>query len=610
MKLPPVLFLAFANDQDQYLLMIQRERKNIIRTLRRHHDRQVIRVVAEPSTTLEDLFDHFNHYRDQVVIFHYGGHAAGTHLLLETDELGSEKARSRGLAQLLGAQENLQLVFLNGCATKDQVSQLFEYGVKAVIATSVKIDDRMATEFAEQFYLALSSHSNIKRSFEIARSYVLDQSQTGFSLDFGLAVWGESVEADIPWGLYIRPGAEEALQWSIAHNTPANTVVRNRYDYQNVVEVNLALIEILCEPLARFHPPLDFELNKDPLDIPSIKREIIDSFPIPIGEQVRKLFTRNIDPGQRDEMEKLSLTRLKQLIACYRKTLEFVSFIVLSQLWDEMNKNPAIKISEDHIVEFNAFFNLNKENWQSFNHVKLILNVMEIFDEYRIEGYMEELTGVRIAAENDPELYAAHHFMNTVHQQILNNDLEEGKIEEYCMDGELHLATILKAFAFLVKYKLSTITNIEIIKRRNQAAKFKHHQIMLSKALTTSHAGISEVGTVFNNYSDSKSVLFLKTENDEITDYLSMSPFIIDQNVLDGELSSRIYFFAYQDEGVLHYQYLNNPGDKLLLIDANHYHQIWDEFETFRAVILGKEKVDTVANLRSGASRFMKKRQR
>ena len=89
-----------------------------------------------------------------------------------------------------------------------------------------------------------------------------------------------------------------------------------------------------------------------------------------------------------------------------------------------------------------------------------------------------------------------------------------------------------------------------------------------------------------------------------------MSPFIIDQNVLDGELSSKIYFFAYQDEGVLHYQYLNNPGDKLLLIDANHYHQIWDEFETFRAVILGKEKVDTVANLRSGASRFMKKRQR
>ena len=43
-------------------------------------------------------------------------------------------AFSGGLAQLMGIQKELQLVFLNGCATKGQVEQLFAAGIKAVIA--------------------------------------------------------------------------------------------------------------------------------------------------------------------------------------------------------------------------------------------------------------------------------------------------------------------------------------------------------------------------------------------------------------------------------------------------------------------------------------------
>jgi hypothetical protein len=114
----PILFLSFANDRDDYLVMINRERKNIYRSLRRHHDEGTIQVEQEASSSLEDIFDVFRNYDNQVAIFHYGGHASGTHLHLEGSDTSTQKGYADGLAQLLGQQESLQLVFLNGCATK------------------------------------------------------------------------------------------------------------------------------------------------------------------------------------------------------------------------------------------------------------------------------------------------------------------------------------------------------------------------------------------------------------------------------------------------------------------------------------------------------------
>ena len=181
-------------------------------------------------------------------------------------------------------------------ATKTRVSQLFEYGVKAVIATSVKIDDRMATEFAEQFYLALSSHSSIKALALRLPGPMFDQSRPVLP-DFWLAVWGESVEADIPGDCASRPGAEEALLWSIAHNAPANTVVRNRYDYRRMSWSQPGSHWNLCEPLAGFHPPWTLSWIRDPLDIPSIKGDHRQLSPFPLVSRFMQTFYPKHRPG-------------------------------------------------------------------------------------------------------------------------------------------------------------------------------------------------------------------------------------------------------------------------------------------------------------------------
>ncbi len=609
----PIFLLAFANDLDAYLPTIKRERKNISRTLRRHHDEGLIQVVAEANSSLEDIFELVLNYDNQLAIFHYGGHAGGTHLQLESADVKNQKAYAGGLAQLLGTQESLQLVFLNGCATKDQVELLLKAGVKAVIATAVPIQDKMATEFAEQFYNALASHTPIQRAFQIAKAFISAKYQKFEEIEIFRDVVFQDMDVaekqEFPWGLYLNPAAEEVLSWSVPRRTSKKNILRTRFEYESRVDVNDLLIDIICEDVARYNPDLDYELNKQELDIPSIKREIIDSFPTPIGEHLRKLFTRSNNPEEPDDMELFTIPRLRQLGITYRTSMQFICFILLSQLWDEKHKNQDLEIGEDYIVDFNSFFALGPTNFESFDYVKLINTITEIFDDYQIPYFIDELKDLQINSAKDHELYEAYVFMNGMYESLLDDSIDAEAVEGLCLEAEQHLGIVLKEIAFLVKYKLVTIKNIELIKNRHESPRFQHNQITLNQALTVANTGISEVGIVFDNFTDNKSVLFIKADKGQVSGYLNLTPFIIDENALNNDYASKLFLYAFQDQNQYAYQFLNNLGDEPLKADREQYENIKSLFDRFKAEIFGQEYLPPAEAVRPKlTSRFSQKR--
>ncbi|UCH94966.1 MAG: AAA family ATPase [Candidatus Aminicenantes bacterium] len=215
----PVIVLTFANDRDRYLEMINRERKNIFKALRHYDDEEFIQVRKVESTSVEDIFELFSHYQDQVAIFHYGGHANGTHLQLETPGGESQLANALGLAQLMGQQKGLQLVFLNGCATLNQVELLLSVGVRAVIATSVVIDDKMAVEFAEQFYKKLAKQVTIQKAFETARAFITTRYGPSREIimhrDLSWKKEKKAADKEVPWGLYVNESSPGVLDWKL-----------------------------------------------------------------------------------------------------------------------------------------------------------------------------------------------------------------------------------------------------------------------------------------------------------------------------------------------------------------------------------------------------------
>jgi WD40 repeat protein len=220
----PVIFLAFANVRDgsvTYLRNLPEELRRIRAALEPARRAGLCDIVERMNTTMEEILDVFQHpeYRNRIAIFHYGGHANGYQLLLESSEGQKSPAYASGFAAFLGEQRGLQLVFLNGCSTKAQAQRLLDAEVKVVIATSQEIIDDIATELAVRFYAGLASSANIRTAFNEATAAIRTEiGDDWLSYYHGVAL----EEFRWPWDLYLNPAPEGSEQWNLpaAANDP------------------------------------------------------------------------------------------------------------------------------------------------------------------------------------------------------------------------------------------------------------------------------------------------------------------------------------------------------------------------------------------------------
>lgn len=218
----PVIFLAFANDRAHglgYLRNLPEEARRLQAALTSAEQANLCEVVLRQGVTIDQVLNIFQdkRYRNRIAIFHYGGHANGYQLLLETATGDTALADAGGLAAFLGQQNGLELVFLNGCSTQQQTQGLLDAGVATVISTSQAIDDRVATDFAARFYQGLASGATIQSAFNEAAAAI--KMVTGSETrHLYLAPDTETLPAGNerwPWALYLRDGAELVARWNL-----------------------------------------------------------------------------------------------------------------------------------------------------------------------------------------------------------------------------------------------------------------------------------------------------------------------------------------------------------------------------------------------------------
>ncbi len=218
----PVLFFAFANDQDErahYLRRLGEEARRIrsaLEDMAVRHD--LCELVIRQNATVDEVLDVFQEpkYRDRIAIFHFGGHANSYQLLLEDAQGKRAVADAGGLSAFLGLQKNLKLVFLNGCSTEPQVQGLLDANVPLVIATLGPIDDQMAADFAARFYQALGCGRNLGASYDEAVAAL--QTKAGGNprhLYLSASPLAAAPTDRWPWIRRLHPGAEITLAWSL-----------------------------------------------------------------------------------------------------------------------------------------------------------------------------------------------------------------------------------------------------------------------------------------------------------------------------------------------------------------------------------------------------------
>ena len=197
----PVILTAFANSYDTtYLSQLGQELNSLQKTLA---PLSYLRHVPLSGARTRHLVDTLNQYKEELLIFHFGGHADGEELMFE-DKAG----KVSGLAELFSLHPQLKLVFLNGCNTQSQAIQYIDLGIPAVIATTFSIEDGKARLFAEVFYEALVNGHTLQEAFILAKGTIkLDASNVPTNeilpIIRGLRLRKKAI-TEAPWRLYAR----------------------------------------------------------------------------------------------------------------------------------------------------------------------------------------------------------------------------------------------------------------------------------------------------------------------------------------------------------------------------------------------------------------------
>lgn len=168
MSWAPTILLAFANDAGAPLRELAAEQDELQAAFQQAKRDGKCEVVALAAATPQKLIKAFQEHPGQVRIFHYGGHSSQDAIFLKSAYRQNEGLKADNLAEFLALQEELELVFLNGCLSLGQARKYHESGIKAVIATNQKVGDEAARQFAQLFYRELAAGADIEMAFQRA----------------------------------------------------------------------------------------------------------------------------------------------------------------------------------------------------------------------------------------------------------------------------------------------------------------------------------------------------------------------------------------------------------------------------------------------------------
>lgn len=569
----PVVVLTFANDSDDHLPMLQSESKKLMQVLSPLHDKDVIEVYREESAETDEVVEIFNRFHHRISIFHYAGHANGQQLQLEKGA-----ANANGLAQLFEQQkEHLKLVFLNGCATKEQVDRLIQLGVPAVIATSSSISDSKAVEFAEWFYRGLGVWRTIQSAFDYAVA-ALTTKHNGIKVPEihmyrDLASIPTKTVDEMPWGLYFHPDREDILTWTLPEMPRPKAIFQTKDDFDK----NDYLQGIL-HGMIHFKPSIEESLHDEegePIDEREYLDIIIKNFPWTIGAQLQKLVSTTVQ-----QQAEPYLGRLQQISSTYVVSSQLVLYILLSQIWDEIeNGNLKSPLALSEII------NIEEKDYLIFDYLDTFKQYLPLLANNK--PFIEEFSDLAIVLDNkEHEVFKAYHFLESLKEGLFNQRISEAKAQAFCEESEFHLACLLNSLSFFVKYRMITVRDIQLVNHRHKKHVEYLHKMGSLNAYTSNRLSLfREPRPYIDQYTNSGSIILVKSLKN-VEDYLSLSPFVIDKNtftdIAQNALNIYIYSFFNNGEYIYH-----NVNTNIYNQDQHRVGQITTSMEEKREIKKG-----------------------
>ncbi len=597
-----VVYLAFANSQADPLPTLAREDEGVYGALINRSLKGNYLIHRDSYSTLEKMNEYLGKFDDNLAVFLYSGHAGKNALLLD-DEI----ANAAGIAHQLGKSArkgNLKLVVLNGCSTAGQVKRLLNEGIPVVVATHAPVNDKSATEFSLRFFRNLSENRmSIKDAFYDA----LGPAQTATERDLSIA---EKKPRDIN---FIEKTENGTALWDLFSNSPdaldVNPIpVADTRTSNSRFEPNEQLTKVLYDALAKAGNKNILELvqkeneGNEGVEIAEKQTRIVNNLPFPIAIHLQKLLCPTPDE-ENEGWDKVDHRRLEQIGMTFHVCVEFVGFILLSQLW-EMKVTGVIKdIPLPLLQMLKDYFYLPFTERTVFNYLPLIKSIRELFDdlsgESRIPFFVNELQDEELTSING-SYYQACIYLTQLRKQTFVGTISESDAQVMCEEAESKLCDFFARLGFMHKYSLTSIQNIDIQKYRHQSSStFSHQAVKLMRAIGKPEQNYY----ILSRFLDNRGIMLIKGDiklddqkrkryKGEDIAFLNLTPFVIDQNAFspNSDLSKPLFFGQYNKlNGAYEFKSVKRPKserDQLTVGSQDEFEALRLQLEAFRIGIL------------------------
>jgi len=563
MQQKPVIFLAFANDKEdnaRYLRNLDVERKGIREVLEKDEE---VEIVERVGVSLSEIFDIFQKYQNRIVGFHYGGHADGYQLLLESSKGSANSvAGGNGIVKLLADQKNLKFAFFNGCSTK-AFAEALQNALPVVISTESSIADEVAKDFAIRFYKGLAENLTIQKAYQQTLGFLTSHYGREPRGLYRKEITDVNVPKAAPWTLTLNPlRRSEVANWTLKPTTESQ-----KEGEAAANQVNQFLVEPLYEALAMHQPELLQRTEWKNKDLRRVKLLIIESFPYPISVNLRKLFSNTA------EIMAFSEARIRQLLQSYWDAQNFLALTLLSELWEIQFKNEGFMMDTSAVEKIKDFLSQPTKERQASTW-ELCKNILKDVEFAGETLFVSELADLLAVMEDENSQWSkACQFLDE--QEI---SLSVGEAKKSILATEENLAIVLKYLAFWIKYKLQVVKNILFHKIRSQEAKYQHSVLFFNHQNEELSEDERQEAQFFT---DSRSVILHKSQMPIPKEYLNLSPFFIDINSFRGAVNAQLFYCAGKaSPEKLHYQSIDNQ--QLIAVDGhNEFYEVKSLFDIF-----------------------------
>lgn len=159
-----VLFLAANPLKDNYL-KLDVEVRSITEKIRASEHRDSLQLIAALAVRPDDLLQLLNQHQPHIV--HFSGHGSESGEIILADNNGNPQAVSvKAMKALMKTlKDNIQVVILNACYSKEQATAITEV-INCAIGMNSAIKDPAAIIFAASFYRAVGFGRTAQEAFD------------------------------------------------------------------------------------------------------------------------------------------------------------------------------------------------------------------------------------------------------------------------------------------------------------------------------------------------------------------------------------------------------------------------------------------------------------